>query len=124
MLAALPLVAYLVVMFLIQFYGHAIVLDGTGAVAGLKRSVALVRRNRLRTLGYSVVGVVAGTVFGLGLFVSSFLLAADRSMYGLPATGMSTAGVAVGIVLIVVVQTLAGSAFATYSVAFYRRLGD
>lgn len=116
--------AGLAVLLHVQFYGHAIVLDDTGAVAGFKRSAAVVRRNLLPTLRYSVVGLVVGTTFGLGVVATTLLLAADTPLFGLPVTDLSTAGVAAGLVLVVVVQTVAGSAFAIYSVAFYRRIRD
>ena len=56
--------AYFLVTFFIQFYSHAIVLDDTSLVDGFRRSVGLVRSNLLGVLGYSLVLLVGGVVFG------------------------------------------------------------
>ncbi|MFC4358840.1 hypothetical protein ACFO0N_12900 [Halobium salinum] len=53
------LVVLLVGMFL-QFYGVAAVVEDTGAVGSLRRSVGFVRKNLLPTLGYSVLLFLVG----------------------------------------------------------------
>ncbi|MFB6071207.1 MAG: hypothetical protein ABEJ76_09305 [Halanaeroarchaeum sp.] len=113
--------AYLLFAFFVQFYGQAIVLEGVGAIDGLKRSASVVRHSLASVLGYTVlVGVVMGTagvLFGIG----SVLLAPDpRTSVGM-ATPSATA-VAILAVVLFVVGTVFGAFFATYSVAFYRAI--
>jgi hypothetical protein len=121
--AVLWLAVALAVLFLVQFYAHAIVVEGVGAVDGIKRSVALVRRNLLRTFGHSVVGAVAGAVVWLGVALTALLLwVGSPALFG--SMRLSTTGVVVGVAAILVIQTLVGGAFAVYSVASYRTLAD
>lgn len=56
----LVVVPFLIVMVFIQFYPVAIVVDDRGAVDGIRRSVGVVRRNLLATLGYSIISVLVG----------------------------------------------------------------
>lgn len=121
--AVLVVGAALAGLFLVQFYAHAIVIEGLDVVDGLERSVTLVRRNLLRTLAYSVVGAVVGAVVWLGVAVPA-LLVARPTVFGSVVPRLSTAGTVAGVASILAVQTLAGGAFATYSVAFYRTLAD
>ena len=122
---ALVLVASLMVLAFVQFYGHAIVIDGVGFVEGLKRSASLVRGHLFRTLGYSVLGSVAGIVFAVGIVASSLWLSSwNPTTFGLPLPESSPPEIAGGTALILVVQTLVGGTFATYSVAFYHAIGD
>ncbi|WP_348612927.1 hypothetical protein [Halobaculum rarum] len=115
--------AYLVVAFLIQFYGQAIVIDDYGAIDSVTHSVGVVRRNVVSVLGYTVlVGVLAGAfglVVGLGSVLTSpsMQAAVDPSAVGLPSLGT----VATSAVL-VVLGTLFGGFFGTLSVAYYREL--
>jgi len=55
----LVVLAYLLVIFFIQFYAHAIVLTDTTLVDGFKRSVSLVRKNIASTFGYTLLLLVA-----------------------------------------------------------------
>jgi hypothetical protein len=72
----LAVLAYLTVLFVIQFYPIAVVVDDAGPVDGVTRSVSFVRGNVLSTLGYSVVTVVVGGLASLpvsGLVAYRFL---------------------------------------------------
>ncbi|MFB6093609.1 MAG: hypothetical protein ABEJ77_01540 [Halanaeroarchaeum sp.] len=112
---------YLVLLFFLQFYGKAIVLDDMGAVDGLKHSVSVVRRNILGTLGYSLlVGVLGGT-FGAIVGTFSILLSPESARaFSLPAISLPLlAGVGL---LALVVGVVFGGVFAMYSVSFYRGL--
>lgn len=114
--------AYLVVLFFVQFYGHAIVLDDLGAVDGLKHSVGVVRANLASTLGYSVLVGVLGLLAG-GVFSVASILASPRTtapMVAIPEP--SLAAVAAVSLVVVLLGTLFGGFFGVYSVAFYRRI--
>ncbi|MFB6195051.1 MAG: hypothetical protein ABEI80_02695 [Haloplanus sp.] len=64
-LVALLVIAYVVVLFLIQFYPVVIVVEGAGAVDGITESVAFVRSNVISTLGYTIITVVLGGLASL-----------------------------------------------------------
>jgi hypothetical protein len=121
LVAVAVLLAYLLVMFFLQFYGHAIVLEDLGAVAGLKRSASRVRQNLLSTLGYTIVvgvlGGVAGLVFGAGSWLTSPQTA---SLLGLPSPSLPI--VVLIALTITALSTVFGAFLAIYSVAFYLRL--
>ncbi|KAB1186586.1 MULTISPECIES: hypothetical protein [Haloferax] len=129
---------YFAVLFVSQFFGHAIVIDDLGAIDAIKRSVWCVRHNLVSVLGYTVVVTVGGAV--LGVFGALFSLltgpvfpaqstgVADvgaapvtaPELFGLPSVGL---GATVGlVVLLVVVSSVLGAFFATYSTAFYRSI--
>ncbi|CQR51993.1 DUF7847 domain-containing protein [Haloferax massiliensis] len=129
---------YLAVVFVVQFFGHAIVIDDLGAVDGIKRSVSCVRRNIVSVLGYSVITGLGGVLAGAFAVVISLLLtpslrhqgtAVAGSGTGAPAasafSSLPTVGVvgmvalAVGLVLF---SGLIGGFFAAYSTAFYRSI--
>jgi len=113
--------AYLLFVFLIQFYAQAIVIDDFGAVAGIEHSVSVVRQHLVSTLGYTLLATVLGGVAGL-VFAVAGLLASPRSAAALPVPELSLAGT-VGVAgLVVLLGTLFGGFFAVYSVAFYRAL--
>ncbi|WP_042663377.1 hypothetical protein [Haloferax sp. ATB1] len=129
---------YLAVVFVSQFFGHAIVIDDLGAVDGIKRSVACVRNNLVSVLGYSVITGLGGLLVGAFAVVISFVLtpslqhqgaAVTESGAGGPAasavSSLPTVGV-VGMVAIavglVLVSGLVGGFFAAYSTAFYRSI--
>lgn len=131
-------VLFVLPLFFVQFYGHAIVVDDLGAVAGLKRSVSCVRHNLLAVLGYTVVVGVVGAGFGLFGAVFSLLTTprftgAGTGMAG-AAPGATAPPVPVGapsvgpaaVVALAVVFVLAsgvvGGFFAAYSTAVYRRI--
>lgn len=117
--------AYLVVAFLIQFYGQAIVVDDYGAIDSIKHSAGVVRRNVVSVLGYSLlVGAIAGG-FGLVVGLGSATVApefgagvaADPFAVSLPSLGAVAASA-----VTVVLGTLFGGFFGTLSVAYYREL--
>jgi len=64
-LGVLLALAYLVVLFLVQFYPVLVVVDDAGPVDAVTGSVAFVRSNVVGTLGYSVVTVVLGLLAAL-----------------------------------------------------------
>jgi hypothetical protein len=122
LLAVLALVAlaYLLVVFVVQFYVQAIVLDGRGAVGGLRRSAALVRTNLASVAGYSVVVGVLGALVGAAFGGASLVVGASSA--GVHVPQLPVAGV-VGVALVAVaLAALLGGATTVFSVAFYRTL--
>jgi len=94
--------AYLAFAVPIQFYGQAIVLDGASAMDGFRRSVALVRRNPLATLGYSAITFAVGLVFGGFAAVVSILLSPRQAaLLSLPSLSAGVAALLTGLVLVV-----------------------
>jgi hypothetical protein len=139
LVALAALLLYLLAAFFVQFYGHAIVVDDLGAIAGLKRSVSCVRKHLLAVFGYSLIVGAVGAVFGL--FGAAFsLLTSPRVPGTMGAQGMSGAAAAppttplshlptigsVGVVALtvafVVLSGVVGGFFAVYSTAFYRAI--
>jgi len=121
LIVALVALAYLLVIFFLQFYSQAIVIDDLGAVDGVKHSISVVRRNLVSTLGYSVfvgiLGGVAGGVFGIGSLLTSPQSSSVLALPEIPIAGV------VGVTfLILVCGTLLGGFFGVYSVAFYRTI--
>jgi hypothetical protein len=115
------LLAYLTLVFFVQFYGQAIVLEDCGAIDGLRRSVGLVRRNLLSALGYSVLVGVLGGVVGLFLGAVSLLSSPESAaLLGLPQP--SIAVVAAASLVVVIGAAALGTLLAVYSVAFYRAI--
>ena len=119
-------------VFFLQFFAHAIVLDGVGAVDGLKRSVRAVRQNLLTVFGYNLITGSAGLLFGVVGGVISVLTSPSFAATpgattpvseltgSLPTIG--TVGV-VGLTLVVVLLSgLVGAVFAVYSTAVYRSI--
>jgi len=82
-LGVLLALAYLVVLFLVQFYPVIVVVDDAGPVDAITDSVDFVRANVVSTLGYSVITVVLGGLAALP--VSGF--AAYRFLTSGPGTG-------------------------------------
>jgi hypothetical protein len=64
-LGVLLALAYLVVLFLVQFYPVLVVVDDVGPVDAVTGSVAFVRGNVVGTLGYSAVTVALGLLAAL-----------------------------------------------------------
>ena len=130
-LVALVALGYLAVIFLVQFYGQAIVLEDRGAVDGLTRSVAVVRGNLAGSLGYAVVAALFGGGVGAVVGVGSALTSAGRAPSGgaggvPPAAGVIPevslpVAVAVGVGAIALL-TLVSGVLAVFSVAFYREI--
>jgi len=75
--------AYLIVLFLVQFYPVLVVVDDAGPVDAVSGSVDFVRANLVSTLGYSVITVALGGLSALP--VSGF--AAYRFLTSGPGAG-------------------------------------
>jgi hypothetical protein len=133
---AVVVIAYLLVVFFTQFFGHAIVVDDLGAVDGLKRSAWCVRHSLTSVLGYSILVGAGGALFGVVAGAFSLLTAPTvrdgRSGLTAPAPGgtpvgidvpsLGPAGVAALAAVFLVASGLFGGFFAAYSTAFYRRI--
>ena len=124
---------YLLVAFFTQFYGHAIVIDDLGAIAGIKHSVRTVRAHLLSTTGYSLVVGLVSALFGVaGAAVSIFTarsgqFAAASATSSATPTAVPTLQPTMAVVLGLVVFLLAGAVggfAAAYSVAFYREIRE
>jgi hypothetical protein len=121
LIAVVVVLAYLLFVFFIQFYGQAIVIDDLGAVDGLKHSYAVVRRNLVSALGYSaLVGILGGLAGGVFAIASMLVSPQSTALLSLPRLPVvATVGVAL---LVVVLGALFGGFFGVYSVAFYRTI--
>ncbi|WP_380681289.1 hypothetical protein [Salinigranum sp. GCM10025319] len=135
--AGVALLGYLLVVFVTQFFGHAVVVDDCEAVESLKRSAWCVRHNLLAVVGYTLLVGIGGGVFGLvaGLFSVLTTPSAAGTMGGngvgstpaatplpvdLPSVGLP--GTVVLVLLLLLVTGLFGGFFAAYSTAFYRQI--
>ncbi|RLM89100.1 hypothetical protein [Haloarcula sp. Atlit-7R] len=118
---AIVVLLYLLVLFFVQFYGQAIVLEDMGAVDGLKHSVSVVRHHLVSMLGYSVLVGILGGVFG-GVFGVLSLLLSPQSATALHLPELSLPVMVVVGLLVLAGGTLFGGFFAVYSVSFYRGL--
>jgi hypothetical protein len=118
-IVALVLLVYLLLIFFVQFYGQAIVLEDLGVVNGIKRSISVVRHHLVSTLGYSLIGVIIGGLAGLVFGAASIIMSPQSTtMFSLPEP---TLPIVVGMSLVVIAGgILFGGFFAVYSVAFYR----
>lgn len=118
---AVVVLLYLIGMFALQFYAHAIVIEGYDAMAALSRSVGVVRRNVLPVLGYGVLsgvfGGLVGAVYGL-LVVVLFPPSAPGEPLAMPGTTTAIVGAAVAFVATAILGTL----FLAFSVTLYRSL--
>ncbi|EMA63624.1 hypothetical protein C470_02595 [Halorubrum distributum JCM 13561] len=120
--------AYLLVTFFLQFYAHAIVVDGAELVAGFRRSVRVVRSNLGAAFLYTVLLAAGGAAFGLLVAAASLSLAPPPGIETVPAwvptVEVGTLG-AVGVGIGVIAGTgVLGALWVTYSVAFYRACSD
>ena len=123
MLVLVAAVVYLGTVFFVQFYGQAIVVEDLGAVDGYRRSVHIVRRNLVPTLGYSLLAWVVGVGFGGLAGAASVLLSSPPG--AIPSLPPVSTGAAVGLAVAAVVLTALFSAFfMTFSVAFYRAIAS
>lgn len=111
---------YLVFAFFIQFYGQEVVLNNAGAIASLRQSAGLVRRNLLSSVGYFVVAVVAGGALGLLFGVASTVLLPTPTVGATPS--LSAVNAVAYVVLSVLGTALFGSVLGVFSVAFYREI--
>lgn len=116
-------IAYLVAMFFIQFYGHAIVLDDADIVGGFRQSASVVRENLLSVAGYTVIMVVGGTVLGVIGSVASLVFAPAEPLAAVVPTGSLPLLVGGGVVYLLTTAAF-GAFYATYSVTFYRTITD
>lgn len=114
------LLAYLLFVFLVQFYSQAIVIEGLNAVDGVKHSVTLVRDHPTSTLGYSLVSLV-GMLVG---FVERFapMLVSSVSSWIADFVELSLEGAVAAMVGLAVVASLVDCFFGVYHVAFYREI--
>jgi len=82
------MIVFLLIQFFLQFFAPAIVVDNIGVVGGYRRSVGLVKRNIVQTLGFGLVNLLLSL-----LLISPGLLLAVAAFLGLgPFGGASTAG--------------------------------
>lgn len=119
---AVVVVGYLSLIFLVQFYAQAIVVDDLGAVGAVGHSVSVVRTHPVSTVGYSVLVGTVGGLFGAAFGLASILVPPTATQrVTLPAPSLA---VAVGVALLaLVLGTLAGGFLGVYSVSFYRAIG-
>lgn len=110
---------YLTIAFFIQFYGQAIVIDDHEAIAGFRRSVALVRSTLLATTGYSVIVGLVGGAFGLLVGILSILLSAGTGR-GPTLVALSPAGEVAVVVGFAALSAIVAAFLLTYSVSYYR----
>ncbi|MWV65518.1 hypothetical protein GRS48_11915 [Halorubrum sp. JWXQ-INN 858] len=119
---ALIVLAFLIALFAVHFYAHAIVIEGKGAVDGLSRSVHVVRHNLKSVVGYGLLSLVFGAVFG-GVFVlvSAFAFP-SASAPGEPAPMPDPLPALLGSGASIVGTALFATFFVVFSVVFYRAL--
>lgn len=122
---------YLTLIFFVQFFGHAIVIDDLEAVEGVKRSVWCVRHNLVSVFGYTIIVTIGGTVMGVFGALFSLLTMptfpnaatspeATSQLLNLPSVGIvGTIGL---LLLLVAFSGVFGGFFAAYSTAFYRSI--
>ena len=117
-------VVLVVPLFFVQFYGQAIVLDGTSAVGGFKHSIGLVRRNTVSVFGYSALVFAGGLCFGVLGSIPSMLLSVGMTRFPLsmPLSDLALPVVATLTVVANIVFGLLAGLFLVFSVAFYRTL--
>jgi len=144
--------AYLVVLFLIQFYPVVVVVDGAGPVDAITDSVGFVRDNVVSTLGYSAITVALGLLASLPVagFAAYRVLTGSQGgdtpgpigggmspggpgaggapqmgdlLAGGSGLGLSTPEVAALALASAVATTLFFAFRHTYATAFYRRNG-
>jgi len=129
-LGLLGFLVYVGVFFFIQFYAHAIVLDGVGAIESVKKSISTVRQNLLTVFGYTLITGAGG--IGIGVLASVVSLLATpmpaRQAEIAAATALTefaSVGLAGSIALTLVVVGLSafvGGFFAIFSTAVYRSI--
>lgn len=120
-LGLLFVLAYVLVMFFVQFYAHAIVLSDTELIDGFKRSIGLVRRRWLSVTGYSVLLVVGGAFFG-GVGAGMMALVTGEPIFGREVPDLSIPLLIVALIVFLLSIAFIGALYATYSVAFYREI--
>jgi len=119
---ALVTLLYLVGIFTLHFYAHAIVIEGYSATGGLSRSVSVVRHNVPPVLGYGVISIgVSGLIGGVYGLIVAFVF----------PTGVTAPASTPGVVPLVLVAAgtflltaLLGTLFIAFSVTLYRSMVD
>ncbi|WP_396613064.1 hypothetical protein ACH9L7_07315 [Haloferax sp. S1W] len=120
---------FILVMFFIQFFPVAIVVNDAGAIASFKQSYRLVRSNIVPTLGYSVIRLVTSLLVSLP--VSGYILFRSfQNIQRLQETGGTPGAMQAGAsfsipeiatisVISVATQMLLTTFLFTYAVAFF-----
>jgi hypothetical protein len=114
---------FLTVMFLIQLFPPAVVVEDRGAIGSIKRSYAVVRDNLVPALGYSAIVIAIGIVVAIPTFLASLASqgpAAGALDLPIDRTAAAAAGVGITLVAGVVIYPFQ-QAFAT---AFFVRHTD
>jgi len=119
---ALIVLAFLIALFAVHFYAHAIVIEAKGAVDGLSRSVGVVRHNLKPVVGYGLLSLVFGGLFG-GLFVLIITFAFPSAPApGEPAPMPDLVPALLGSGASILGTALFTTFFVVFSVVFYRAL--
>ncbi|WP_418282978.1 hypothetical protein [Halorubrum sp. DTA98] len=119
---ALFVLAFLIALFAVHFYAHAIAIEGNGPVDGLSRSVTVVRHNLKSVVGYGLVSLVFGGLFG-GVFVLVVTFAFPSAPApGEPAPMPDLVPALLGSAASIVGTALFMTFFVVFSVVFYRTL--
>lgn len=119
---ALIVLAFVIALFAVHFYAHAIVIERTGAVDGLARSVHVVRHNLKPVVGYGFLSLVLGGLFG-GIYVLVITFAFPSAPTpGEPAQMPDLVPALLGSAASVVGTALFTTFFLVFSVVFYRAL--
>lgn len=95
-LVAVFALIYLLIVFFIQFFQPAIVVDDVGAIEGFKRSIGVAKSNAVSALGFLVINVIVGILLALPILlltVAPFLLGSGGAA---PTTGPATSPTAGG----------------------------
>jgi hypothetical protein len=115
------LFVYLLFVIGIQFYAHAIVLNNTDVIEGFKRSVRLVRENKLSVSGYTIIMFLGGAVLGLGSGAASLVFSPELGVdSALPEFSLPL--VILGLMLYIGIATVFGAFYGMYSVSFYQNV--
>jgi len=139
----LSVLAFLALVYFIQFYDVAVVVDDTGPWEAFKRSYTVVRRNLLSTLGYTLIAQIINLIALVPTFWLLFSgpggfdpesAAAGGGTAGAGTEGMAGGGMAGGgdpfasatvaelapeLAVTIVLGTLVSSFLITYRVAYY-----
>lgn len=115
------LLVYFLFVISIQFYAHAIVLNNTDVIEGFKRSVRLVRENKLSVTGYTIIMFLGGAVLGLGSGAASLVFSPELGV-GSALPEFSLPFVIFGLVLYIGIAAVFGAFYGMYSVSFYQNV--
>lgn len=129
--AAVAFLPYFLVLFFVQFFPVAIVVDGVGVVEGYKRSYRVVRRNLGTAFGYSLVAfglTVLTLVPVLAVLVAQFAAAPGgfenvaETAAAIGESGLPFATAAVLALVVALTTVLLYPLQQAFAVAFYRRV--